>query len=192
MKNTINRLFLTVGVIFVGGSLLSACAPAPIPVYRDETPFRPYTPPRPPIEWPSETAGIPPLPTRTLPPRQIPKTISKPQMQDVPISGGFENQDMLKSDPLDAEEVLEEVVRKRPPKPYQTSEPVKILLGQADKQAANGKSGMAEATIERALRIEPDNPGLWMKLSDLKRQQGDSAQAKAMAEKAAYYQESLN
>lgn len=87
---------------------------------------------------------------------------------------------------------MPDTLPKLPPRQYQSSAPAQILIRQANDEAAQGSMGKAEATIERALRIEPDNPDLWLKLSDLKRLQGDTTQAEAMAAKAAYYQESLH
>jgi Tfp pilus assembly protein PilF len=58
------------------------------------------------------------------------------------------------------------------------------LLGQAHTQAASGEFAAAGATLERALRIEPDNPLLWVELGRLQLQQGNAAQADGMGRKA--------
>jgi len=72
---------------------------------------------------------------------------------------------------------------------YHTSAAVKSLIKQADTEASQGKAASAVATVERALRIEADNPDLWMKLSDLYERQGNHQQAVSMSEKAAYYRD---
>jgi len=43
---------------------------------------------------------------------------------------------------------------------------------------------MATATVERALRIEPDNPLLWIELGRIRQSEGNAAQADSMARKA--------
>lgn len=58
------------------------------------------------------------------------------------------------------------------------------LLGQAHTQAAAGEYGAAGATLERALRIEPDNPLLWVELGRVQLSQGNAAQADGMGRKA--------
>jgi Flp pilus assembly protein TadD len=58
------------------------------------------------------------------------------------------------------------------------------LVGQAHKQANSGDFGLAAATIERAMRIEPDNPLLWIELGRVRLAAGDYSQADSMAHKA--------
>jgi Tfp pilus assembly protein PilF len=58
------------------------------------------------------------------------------------------------------------------------------LVAQAHAQAASGEFAAAGATLERALRIEPDNPLLWVELGRLQLQQGNAAQADGMGRKA--------
>jgi Flp pilus assembly protein TadD len=47
-----------------------------------------------------------------------------------------------------------------------------------------GDFGLAAATIERAMRIEPDNPLLWIELGRVRYTAGDYAQADSMGHKA--------
>jgi hypothetical protein len=58
------------------------------------------------------------------------------------------------------------------------------LVAQAHTQANGGDYGQASATIERALRIEPDNPLLWIELGRVRLGANDPAQADAMGHKA--------
>jgi len=58
------------------------------------------------------------------------------------------------------------------------------LLGQARSQASAGEFAAAGATLERALRIEPENPLLWAELGRLQLSQGNPAQAEGMGRKA--------
>jgi predicted Zn-dependent protease len=48
----------------------------------------------------------------------------------------------------------------------------------------SGKYDLAEETIERALRIEPDNPTLWVELGEVWMTEGDAAQADATSRRA--------
>jgi len=47
-----------------------------------------------------------------------------------------------------------------------------------------GDFGLAAATIERAMRIEPDNPLLWIELGRVRYTAGDYSQADGMGHKA--------
>lgn len=58
------------------------------------------------------------------------------------------------------------------------------LVSQAHRQADGGDYGQAAATLERALRIEPDNPLLWIELGRVQLGEGNPAQADAMGHKA--------
>ena len=59
------------------------------------------------------------------------------------------------------------------------------LVNQAHTQAGSGDYGQAAATLERALRIEPDNPLLWIELGRVRLGENNFAQADAMGRKAA-------
>jgi Tfp pilus assembly protein PilF len=58
------------------------------------------------------------------------------------------------------------------------------LLAQARGQASAGETVAAAATLERALRIEPDTPLLWVELGRVQLAQGNAAQADSMGRKA--------
>jgi Flp pilus assembly protein TadD len=57
------------------------------------------------------------------------------------------------------------------------------LVAQAHTQAAAGEYVAAGATLERALRIEPDNPLLWIELGRVQIGEGNAAQADGMGRK---------
>jgi Tfp pilus assembly protein PilF len=79
-----------------------------------------------------------------------------------------------------------------PPEPPSTPAPRQFHLGgasralvtQAHAQASSGDFGQASATIERALRIEPENPLLWIELGRMRLGAGDAEQADSMGHKA--------
>jgi Tfp pilus assembly protein PilF len=76
----------------------------------------------------------------------------------------------------------------RPPspplRPMPTGPAATALLAQAQRQAGAGDLVSAGATLERALRIEPDNPRLWVELGRVQLQQGNAPQAEGMGHKA--------
>jgi tetratricopeptide (TPR) repeat protein len=86
-----------------------------------------------------------------------------------------------------------------PPRPVEEPQPLpepavrepvlspasRALIGQAEKQLASKNFALAASSIERALRIEPDNPLLWIELGKVRQAEGNYVQAENMARKAA-------
>lgn len=60
----------------------------------------------------------------------------------------------------------------------------RALVGQAQTQMATKNYAVAASSIERALRIEPDNPLLWIELGKVRLVEGNYVQAENMARKA--------
>lgn len=58
------------------------------------------------------------------------------------------------------------------------------LLEQSRAQRAAGSFPAARASLERALRIDPNNATLWLELGELELQTGNATQAATMARKA--------
>lgn len=58
------------------------------------------------------------------------------------------------------------------------------LVAQARTQAAGSNVPLALTTMERALRIEPDNPLLWIELAEIHEGAGHYAQADSLGRKA--------
>ena len=58
------------------------------------------------------------------------------------------------------------------------------LLEQSRAQRAAGSLPAARASLERALRLDPNNAAVWLELGELELQTGNSAQAATMARKA--------
>ena len=71
-----------------------------------------------------------------------------------------------------------------PPRPRTLGPATKALVAQAQSQLDAGQDALAAATLERALRIEPDNPLIWLELAKLRQIEGNAAQAENMARKA--------
>ncbi|MBL4621534.1 MAG: tetratricopeptide repeat protein [Immundisolibacteraceae bacterium] len=59
-----------------------------------------------------------------------------------------------------------------------------LLLASARKQLADGDTGRAAATLERALRIAPNDPYLWHELAQVRLAGGQWQQAIALANKS--------
>ncbi len=57
-------------------------------------------------------------------------------------------------------------------------------MGLARQEAARGNAQLAQATVERALRIEPENPLLWIMLGESHEANGEYALAGSMGRKA--------
>jgi tetratricopeptide (TPR) repeat protein len=71
-----------------------------------------------------------------------------------------------------------------PPRQFRLNAASAALVNQAHAQAGGGDYGQAAATLERALRIEPDNPLLWIELGRVRLGENNPAQADAMGHKA--------
>jgi Flp pilus assembly protein TadD len=59
-----------------------------------------------------------------------------------------------------------------------------VLLQQSRTQRAAGSLPTAKASLERALRLDPNNPEIWLELGELELQTGNASQASTMARKA--------
>jgi hypothetical protein len=68
--------------------------------------------------------------------------------------------------------------------PAGTSKAVRTLLQQADSQRGSGDLTAAAATLERALRIEPENPYVWNRLAHVRYKQGQAGLAGELAAKS--------
>ena len=71
-----------------------------------------------------------------------------------------------------------------PPRQFHLGSATSALVTQAHQQAASGDTAQAAATLERALRIEPDNPLVWVELGRVRLAENNPAQADAMGRKA--------
>lgn len=60
----------------------------------------------------------------------------------------------------------------------------RALVTQAQTQVTAGNYAVASGTLERALRIEPSNPLLWIELGKVRQAEGNFVQAENMARKA--------
>jgi tetratricopeptide (TPR) repeat protein len=58
------------------------------------------------------------------------------------------------------------------------------LVNEANSQASTGQLDLAAATLDRAVRIEPRNPLLWIELARVRLLENDGPQAEALSRKA--------
>lgn len=93
--------------------------------------------------------------------------------------------------PPEAETVIDtpppvvELPRERPRRPPATLAPAsRALVSQAEAQRKRGDLPGASVSLDRALRIEPNNPLLWIETGRLRMDQRNYAQAENMARKA--------
>jgi hypothetical protein len=68
--------------------------------------------------------------------------------------------------------------------PPKVSPASQALLTQSRDHQAAGRYAQAAASIERALRIEPRQPVLWLELGNIRLKEADYAQAESMGRKA--------
>ena len=71
-----------------------------------------------------------------------------------------------------------------PTRQYHLGTAASALVAQAHARAAAGDYPAATATLERALRIEPENPLAWIELGRVQLAAGNPAQADSMGHKA--------
>ena len=71
-----------------------------------------------------------------------------------------------------------------PPREIRLSPATRSLVTQAQTQTAHGDLPAASSTLDRALRIEPNNPLLWIELGRLRLAESDAHQAEVCGRKA--------
>ena len=81
------------------------------------------------------------------------------------------------------------VIEEEPPPEPVIREPVlgpasRALVSQAQTQLASRNFAVAASSIERALRIDPGNPLLWIELGRIRQAEGNYVQAENMGRKA--------
>jgi len=148
---------MTITFASTRGALLAACLAATAC-----TTYGPVTPrPSPPPSAPPPAAGSP------APPRPLPAPLpSAPPAANVPSS------------PAPAPSTVPGRTQS------DTSRASGSLLAQSRRERAAGSYAQATSSIERALRLDPNNAELWIERGELALQTGNAAQAATMARKA--------
>jgi tetratricopeptide (TPR) repeat protein len=109
---------------------------------------------------------VPPQPTPVPPPQEQAPVETQPAPQPEP--------------PVESPQPLPPPVVREPT----LSAASRALVGQAQSQMASKNYAVAAASIERALRIEPDNALLWIELGKVRQSEGNYVQAENMGRKA--------
>lgn len=110
--------------------------------------------------------------TRPAPPRPVPAPPERPPVETQPVPPP---ERVEQPQPLPAPVMREPTL----------SAASRALVGQAQAQMASRNYAVAASSIERALRIEPDNPLLWIELGKVRQAEGNYVQAENMGRKAA-------
>lgn len=114
----------------------------------------------PPYEQPRSQSAVPPV---EAPAQSVPKSALAP------------------AQPAPAQPVPPPV---QPKRQFHLGAAAAALVRQARQQAASGNSQLALSTVERALRIEPKNPLLWLMLGQAHQGAGQYGLAESMGHKA--------
>ncbi|MGC9457123.1 MAG: tetratricopeptide repeat protein [Halothiobacillaceae bacterium] len=119
---------------------------------------------------------VPEMAESNIPPAPEPEVVVRPLDGDESDRGdpAIRERSLFVPEPV---EVLPEPMR--PVNPA-----VSALMDRATLQADTGQFAQAAATIERALRIAPQDPRLWRRLARYKLDLGDASQAEQMALRA--------
>jgi tetratricopeptide (TPR) repeat protein len=119
-----------------------------------------------------------------LAPRPSPPTAPSPQPQSSrPQSPGALSSGSTSANPPPAAPPAP-AIPQAPPRENHLSAATHSLVTQARTQMSHGDLDGASATLDRALRIEPNNPLLWIELGRLRIAEGDAHQAEGCGRKA--------
>lgn len=114
-----------------------------------------------PVTRPDNTTGV------VVPEQQATSTQQPNQVVEPPVT-------IPSAEPLPAP----------PARTYTLNAAATALVGQAHAQLSSKNFMMAASTIERAMRIEPNNPLLWIEYSQVRMSEGNYSQAETMTRKA--------
>ncbi|MDQ5768846.1 tetratricopeptide repeat protein [Thiothrix subterranea] len=175
------RYFVGIPVALAG--LLSACSPNPMVLQDRVSTVRPVVvPPRVSTPAPAVKPELNSSSEVVIPKKPVVSVAPKPK----PVAP------VVPTEVISAAPPVPEPVEVLTPKAYPSSPAVKALMKTADAEAVAGNFDKAADTLERALRIESDNPDIWLKLAKINERQGNREQAANMLSKAKTYQEQLN
>lgn len=129
-------------------------------------------------------AGAPLLVALALGACAVPNPYQTPAPQPTPVppvqEPGAETQPATPPPSVPAPQPLPEPVSREPV----LGPASRALVSQAQTQLASKNYAVAASSIERALRIEPENPLLWIELGKVRQAEGNYVQAENMGHKA--------
>ena len=130
---------------------------------------------------PGNVEVTPLKPPEITPTEQVPvQTFQRPEPESPRDSGAVVREPAPAVQPGSVER--ETVAMATPPRSM--SKAVKTLLQQAELQRSSGDLTGAAATLERALRIEPDSGYVWNRLAHVRAEQGQAGLAGELAAKS--------
>jgi len=163
-KLSLGLALMTTLLVLLLGGCTTGPRPYPAPV---EHRHRPYAPPQPPptvevIPQPDYGTGFQPAP-------------------DDPYDAGDDYgfapmEEQAPEEPPAEEAFTPSDADRQPPEPVVAS-PVQALTDKARQQTADGQYEAAAGSLERALRIEPNDPDLWVELAQVRLAQGELDEA---------------
>jgi predicted Zn-dependent protease len=120
----------------------------------------------------------------TTPQRHLPPVVEGSTGETVESGTAQPNGAAPQAYTLPAEQEVVAIPLEPPPASPSGGGAVVALLDQAQGYHRTGDIGNEAATIERALRIEPNNAGLWTRLAAVRLEQGRPQQAEQLALKS--------
>lgn len=119
--------------------------------------------------WEEENVRVQTLPAPRPAPAPVPLTVPAPAASPAPVPAPAPVSKPVDDDPGNR---------------YMDMAAVQVLTTQANTAVQAEEWGRASDALERALRIQPDNPRLWLRLGEVYKEQGNKQQAAEMARKA--------
>lgn len=173
MMTRLHSPFVLMAALWLGGCAIAPSPPGGPPVvdrssYRPPPPAIPIAPPP-----PRTTVEVNPLPR---PQPIVTQTPPEPYLPAEPVAPVAPTAPVAAASPPPAAPPAE-VTR-------EGNQAVVALLDSAADYVSNGQLDKAAASLERALRIEPRNAGIWHDLGQIKLHQSDYRQAESMASKS--------
>ena len=110
-----------------------------------------------------------------------------PKPQPSPPSGGaptVPSPPPEQPPPIERQPQPEAVPPPQPPRTFELGAAARSLVDQAHAASAAGNLPVAASSIERALRIEPNNPLLWIELGQVRLAENNYVQAENLGRKA--------
>jgi hypothetical protein len=117
---------------------------------------------------------------------RLPNPYSAPPPPKQPAPGGaptVPSPPPQQTPPVETYPETEPTPPPQPQKSYELGAAARSLVEQAHSQAATGNYAVAASSIERALRIEPNNPLLWIELGQVRQAEGNFVQAENLHRK---------
>ena len=128
--------------------------------------------------------ALPALLTATLLLGGCPSLSTRPEAPSAPVNAPPRSSAPVPVNPAPAPPAPPAERPLPPPRENRLSPATRSLVNQSHALLARGDIDGASTTLDRALRIEPSNPLLWIEIGRVRMVEGDSHQAESCAKKA--------